>query len=143
MLRVDKMTYFLLQETLLRYANDESGSLALWGVIHQGRRDIERKITRLMRAIRAPGRREFIKRTALRSTYGGGTLPTREIESAGIRIAVPGMSAGELYARFIDEEVPVVGYILDDCFTLDLRTVLPDDIPALAGSIDRLLPDGR
>ncbi len=140
MLRVDKIAYFLLQETLLRYSNDGGESLALWSVLYQSRRDIERKTTRLMRALQSPGKRQYIKRAVLKSTYGGGALPTREIESAGIRITVPGLGADELYARFIDSEVPVVGYILDDCFTLDLRTVLAGDIPVLAALIDRILP---
>ncbi|HSV97373.1 MAG TPA: L-seryl-tRNA(Sec) selenium transferase [Spirochaetota bacterium] len=142
MLRVDKITYFILQETLLRHANDGGASLALWDIIHQSRHDVERKTARLLRAVKASGKRDCIRRAALKSTYGGGSLPAREIESAGIRIVVPGQSADELYARFIDEDVPVVGYILDDCFTLDLRTVLAHDIPALAASIDRILPGG-
>jgi L-seryl-tRNA(Sec) selenium transferase len=143
MLRVDKITYYILQETLLRYANDGGASLALWNIIHQSRHDVERKTARLLRAVKAPGKRDCIKRAALKSTYGGGSLPAREIESAGIRIVVPGLSADELYARFIDEDIPIVGYILDDCFTIDLRTVLHGDLPVLAASIDRILQGCR
>ena len=142
MLRVDKITYFILQETLLRYANGVAGSLALWGIIGREVREIERAAARLLRAVKNPEKRDRVHRVALRSAYGGGSLPTREIASAGVCIDVPGMSAAELYSRFIDEEVPVVGYILDDRYTLDLRTVFPDDIAVLAASIDRVLAGG-
>ena len=142
MLRVDKITYFILQETLLRYANDKTESIALWEIVGRDAGEIERTATRLVRAVKNPRKKDCIRRVGVSSTYGGGSLPTREIASAGVCITVPGVSADELYARFIDEEIPVVGYILDDRFTLDLRTVLPDDIPVLAASIDRMLDGG-
>ena len=36
MLRADKLTYFILQETLLRYVNGEAGGISPWSVMTQG-----------------------------------------------------------------------------------------------------------
>lgn len=63
---------------------------------------------------------------------GGGTTPTETIPS--VAIALPG-NATELYARFLTLTVPVVGRIADDRFTLDLRTVLPADLPQVAAAL--------
>jgi L-seryl-tRNA(Ser) seleniumtransferase len=92
-----------------------------------------------MKRVAADKKREIIKRVPLRSVFGGGTLPTLKIESAGIQIDVPGASGDDIYKHFLSQEIPIVGYILEDKFTLDMRTVFDDDIPAIAAAIDSLI----
>lgn len=58
---------------------------------------------------------------------GGGTTPTETIPSLAIH--VPGDATG-LYARFLANRI--VGRIVEDRFTLDLRTLLPADLTAVA-----------
>ena len=139
MLRVDKIAYYLLQETLIRYANREMEKITLWNIIFQNKKVIANKINRLMKKVSAENKKEIIKRVPLRSVFGGGTLPTLKIESAGIQIDVPGMRGDDIYKHFILQEIPIVGYILEDAFTMDLRTVFDDDIPAVASAIDGLI----
>lgn len=59
-----------------------------------------------------------------RSVLGGGTTPSESIASVGIRVAG---DANEVAARFLRLDVPVVGRIQADSFTLDLRTVLEEE----------------
>ena len=63
-----------------------------------------------------------------RAVLGGGTTPAESI--ASVAIAVPG-SAEANYDRFLKSPAPIVGRIADDRFTLDLRTLLPDDLPTV------------
>lgn len=142
MLRVDKVTYFLLQETLIHYMNNDPGGIRLWDIILQDTPVIMKKISRLVKAIKSPIKKDVLKRLELKSTFGGGTLPTVSIKSAGLQIDLPDMKAGRISNILLESEPPVVGYILDGKYTIDFRTILPEDIPALAASIDKLL-EGR
>jgi L-seryl-tRNA(Ser) seleniumtransferase len=67
------------------------------------------------------------------SVTGGGTLPGVEIPSWGL--TVPGDHAGALRAA---RPVPVVATVRDGTTRLDLRTVDPDDDPALAAALASL-----
>jgi L-seryl-tRNA(Ser) seleniumtransferase len=139
MIRVDKITYYIIQETLLIYDNGEYEDIPLWSTIFQDKKTISGKITRLMRNIKHPMKKDLVKRVNTLSTYGGGTLPTLEVESAGVEIRLPGIKPDDLYTRMISLELPVVGAIIDDRYTLDFMTVFDDDIPYIASVIEDLL----
>ena len=64
------------------------------------------------------------------SALGGGTTPAQTIPSIGV--AVSG-DANALYRRFLEHHI--VGRIADDVFTLDLRTILPEDLPNVAAAL--------
>ena len=141
MLRVDKITYYLLQETLIHYINGEISKINLWNIIFQNKKRLANKVNRLFRNIKSENRKELVQRLPLKSIFGGGTLPTLKIESIGIQIDIPGLKGEEIYNRLLFEEVPIVGYILNDQYTLDLRTINDEDIPYLSGIIDRLIEE--
>ena len=63
---------------------------------------------------------------------GGGTTPTETIRS--IAIAVPG-NATELYARYLQMPTPIVGRVVDDRFTLEVRTLSEADLPEVAAAL--------
>jgi len=68
-----------------------------------------------------------------RCALGGGTTPTETIPS--IAIEVPG-NASELQARFLAYDPPIVGRVQDDRFTIDVRTLLDADLPAVTAAIN-------
>jgi L-seryl-tRNA(Ser) seleniumtransferase len=57
---------------------------------------------------------------------GGGTLPRCEIPSVTLDVRPRNQSLEKFAARLRMGTHPVVGYILDDQFKLDLRTVFPE-----------------
>src|SRR5205807_10587323 len=65
---------------------------------------------------------------------GGGTTPTETIPS--IAIEVPG-KANELSTRFLRNDPPIVGRIVDDRFTLEVRTLLEEDSPAVPDALHK------
>lgn len=71
-----------------------------------------------------------------RCALGGGTTPEETIPSIGL--ALEG-DANELQQRFLALSIPVVGRIVDDRFTLDLRTVLPEE----DADLSRMLVEAR
>jgi L-seryl-tRNA(Ser) seleniumtransferase len=139
MLRVDKVTYFILQETLIRHVNGEYDDIVLWDIMKQTKKELSARISRFMRAVKSPNKKQIIKKVATQSTIGGGAMPGFQMESAGVRIDLPGVSAEEVHSSLISSGVPVVGTIIDGHYTLDFRTILDADVPAAAGAVDRLI----
>jgi L-seryl-tRNA(Ser) seleniumtransferase len=67
-----------------------------------------------------------------RCALGGGTTPTETIASLAIEVAG---DANALHTRFLQNDPPIVGRIQNDHFTVDLRTLLEGDLPAVAAAI--------
>jgi seryl-tRNA(Sec) selenium transferase len=63
---------------------------------------------------------------------GGGTTPTETIPS--IAIEVPG-AASELASRFLRNDPPIVGRIVNDRFTIEVRTLDADNRAAVAAAL--------
>jgi L-seryl-tRNA(Ser) seleniumtransferase len=117
-LRVGKETYAVVAATLRAFSTEK----------HEERIPIYRMLATPLDTLRA--RAESLTRdTSARviesqCALGGGTTPTETIPS--IAIEVDG-NANELYARFLRESI--VGRIVNDHFTLEVRTLLGPDLP--------------
>jgi len=138
MLRVDKITYYILQETLIRHVNGEDGSIALWRTMHQDKKAIGARISRFLRLITDPEGKKMLKKTATTATIGGGAMPGFRMESLGLRIDIPGMGADDIYAALTEAEVPLIGVIIDGRFTIDFSAIPDTDVAAAADAVNRL-----
>jgi L-seryl-tRNA(Ser) seleniumtransferase len=56
---------------------------------------------------------------------GGGTLPTSNVPSVTIDFISRDRSLAEFAASLRESNPPVIGYIADNRFKLDLRTIFP------------------
>jgi L-seryl-tRNA(Ser) seleniumtransferase len=56
---------------------------------------------------------------------GGGTLPTSDVPSVTIDFTPGDSSLAEFAANLRLSNPPVIGYIADNRFKLDLRTIFP------------------
>ncbi len=139
MLRVDKITYYLLQETLIRHVNGESDTLGLWRIMLQGKKDIGARISRFLRLVKSHSAIRFLKRTVTYSTIGGGAMPGFQMESMGVQVDIPGVSADVIYASLAGSDVPVIGVIIDGVYTIDFSAILDGDVAAAAGAVGRFI----
>jgi len=122
-LRAGKESYAVIAETLRAFATDR----------HEERVPIYRMLSTSVDALRE--RAQSLGATSIidsRCALGGGTTPTETIPS--IAIHVEG-SANEQYTRFLKNDPPIVGRIVDDRFILDMRTLLEDDLSHVARAI--------
>jgi len=119
-LRAGKESYAVIAETLRAFATER----------HEERVPIYRMLATPLDVLRERARK-LGAQTIIdsRCALGGGTTPTETIPSIAIEVAG---NANEQYARFLNNDPPIVGRIVDDRFTLDMRTVLEEDLPALA-----------
>ncbi len=140
MLRVDKITYYLLQETLLEYANGTIDNVPLWKNIFQDEKTIQRRVQRLLRQVAGHPVRALLSKVSLESTFGGGSLPTRTLPSTGLAIQPRDTSADQLYARLLHRTPPIAGYIDNEKVILDFRTIFDDDLPCIRKALEDLIP---
>ncbi len=139
MLRVDKLTYYILQETLIKLINGEAVDTALWGLLLQKDEHLKARINRFIRLMKTPEASKFIARIRTRCVIGGGSMPGYEKESRGVQIKIPGRKAAEIFFEFLSAASPVVGSIVDDRYTLDFYTVLDAEVPLLARVVDEII----
>jgi len=122
-LRAGKESYAVIAETLRAFATDR----------HEERVPIYRMLSTPLEVLRARARslgaRAIIDS---RCALGGGTTPTETI--ASIAVEVEG-NANEQYARFLKNDPPIVGRIVDDRFTIEMRTLLEEDLPHVSRAI--------
>ncbi len=116
--RAGKESYAIISETLRAFATGR----------HEEEITIYRMLAAPLDALRARAE-ELVRGTPCRvvasdCALGGGTTPSETIPS--IAIAVPGDAAANA-ARFLANDPPIVGRIVDDVFTIDVRTLLEGD----------------
>ncbi len=125
-LRAGKESYAVIGATLRAFATEKhEQGIPIYRMLATPVAELRARATDLVH-----GTPHRVVETA--SALGGGTTPTQTIPSAGI--AVSG-NAEELYETFLRCGPPIVGRIIDDVFTLDLRTILPEELPAVAAAL--------
>jgi L-seryl-tRNA(Ser) seleniumtransferase len=138
-LRVDKLTLAALEATLPAYldpdrARREIPALAMLSVPADV---LERRARRLAESIAAgaPGLTATIAAGA--GEVGGGALPLQRLPGPVVALHASDVAAAELEAIARGADPPVIGYVREGRYRLDVRTLFEDDIEAAAQSIAR------
>jgi L-seryl-tRNA(Ser) seleniumtransferase len=120
-LRTGKESYSVIGATLRAFATAKHEQrVPIYRMLATSTDELRARAAELTR-----GTRHGVVET--RSALGGGTTPTQTVPSIGI--AVSG-DANELHGHFLEQSI--IGRIVDEVFMLDLRTVLPEELPAVA-----------
>lgn len=136
MLRVDKITYTILQETLLKYVNSEEERIELRSMITRKTDDVSRVVNRFIKMC-AP-ENDMLKKVKINGTFGGGSMPGKEIESYGVEVNASGKSPDEVYDYFLSCIPPVTGIVQEGKFILNFLTVFEKDMKNLAAAVKGL-----
>lgn len=125
-LRAGKESYAVIAATLRTFATGK----------HEERIAVYRMLSMPIEALRARAE-ELVRGTNARvlvsdCALGGGTTPTETITSLAIEVQG---NAEEQQARFLANDPPIVGRIVDDRFTIEVRTLLEDDLPHVARAL--------
>jgi L-seryl-tRNA(Ser) seleniumtransferase len=122
-LRAGKESYAVIAETLRAFATEShEREIPIYAMLSTS---IEMLRARAEELVRGTNARVVVSACAL----GGGTTPSETIPS--IAVEVPGHAAA-LQERFLRNDPPSVGRIVDDRFLLEVRTLLPEDLGAVA-----------
>ncbi len=138
-LRCDKLILAAMQETALAYldavATGERPDLPLLAMLAASVEDDLRPRGEALLARLGTSELFSVGLVPTIARCGGGTMPKAEIPSLALEIRPTQMKVPRLAGRLRDLPLPVVGYVEDDAFRLDLRTVFPEQDEALAAAL--------
>jgi L-seryl-tRNA(Ser) seleniumtransferase len=137
MLRVDKMIYMMLQESLLAHANGSYDDIAIWKMFAENKSKTSQRRTRLLKKITKKAK-ELVHTIEAESTFGGGSLPLLNFPSPGIGITSSMKTSQETFDYFLNHTPPIIGTIKDDLFQLSFLTILDRDIDDIVRAINNL-----
>ena len=123
-LRADKITFAVLEATLLEYsAGRAATTVPVQRMLHMPAEDIEARVQVLAQSFASHGWRVAMMSGS--SAVGGGSAPGLQLPTVLLTVGRDGESADatERYLRSLDP--PVIARIEHDRVVLDLRTVLP------------------
>jgi L-seryl-tRNA(Ser) seleniumtransferase len=125
-LRAGKESYAVIAATLRAFATGRHEErITVYRMLSMTIEALRARAEELARGIRA---RVIVSDCAL----GGGTTPTETMTSLAVELQG---NAAELQARFLANDPPIVGRIQNDRFTIDVRTLLEEDLPFVAGAL--------
>ena len=138
-LRVDKLSYAAIEETLASFARGKHlEEIPTLRMLSEPDETILDRSTRLVESLK--GRTKDIRFEIIegKSVVGGGSAPDAKPSTWLIAIEKNGTTAEELGSAFRRRTTPVVGRIVDDRLVLDLRTVFEDEEDELESAIAEL-----
>jgi len=136
-LRCDKITIGLLEETLRSYRSNAftKDNLSL-KMLTTSRKTLRNRGNKIINYQTNKKIKEFaIKLENSKVEAGSGSLPDNMIKSMAISFNPRSVKVNDLSKRFRSGSIPVVGYVSSNKFYIDLKAVLPSQVTQLAQAI--------
>ena len=130
MLRVDKITLSLLEETIKAYLKEDYKSIPTLWMLFQDIESLSKRAHDMQEEIG----QESCEVIQSKTVMGGGTLPNREFPT--IAIHVKG-KATKLERQF--REKSIIGRIENDMFLIDFRSILPEFEEQIAQTVKEIV----
>ena len=136
--RMDKLSLTALEATLRLY-RDERRALQEIPVLRMltiSVPELSRKADMIKRSLKRslPSAVTLTKRQG-ESSAGGGSFPLLQLTTTLLEVTIAGAAPQRIEAALRQASTPVIGRINKGSFLLDVRTVMVEDIPALAKSL--------
>ena len=127
-LRCDKLVFSALQATVDLHLNQSTPGVSAIALLQVSEDELRGRATAIAGRLEGLPGRIAIGRG--RAKVGGGTLPRSTMSSFTIDIIPEHCSLADFARRLRASNPPVIGYIADGQFKLDLRTIFPqqDDL---------------
>lgn len=140
-LRIDKLTLAALESTLLLYIDEkramaEIPTLKMLGLNLRKLRGRGRRLLKRLQGKLDSSIQMVLKEDV--SQVGGGALPLQELPTIVLSIKSPDRSINHLEQELRSASPPIISRIRKDELILDMRTVSDEEIPLLAGEIEKI-----
>jgi len=139
-LRCDKLTLSLLALTLSRYIlNEERPDLPTMTFLTRDRGKLRLMAENIIDNLDTDTRQcLMIEIYETMTEAGSGSMPTETIPSVALRVSATGLSEETLARRFRQQDPPVIGYIKERHFYLDLKAAADTEIPFITNAITQI-----
>ncbi|MBI3894495.1 MAG: L-seryl-tRNA(Sec) selenium transferase [Acidobacteria bacterium] len=134
-LRVDKLTYAVLETTLQAYLANQLDRIPSLRMMQISLQDIEQRAVSLLKACSSAQSELHMELVSGESVIGGGAAPGQTLPTRLIALRHTIYGAAKLEKLLLANQPPVVARIEADAVLLDLRTVFPEQEKALAEAI--------
>ncbi len=132
-LRCDKLIFAALQSTVDLHLNESTSEIPALALLRISRDELRARAAAIFARLRGLPLQITIGRGAVKA--GGGTLPRSMISSITIDIVPENCSVRDFATSVRTSVPPVVGYIANERFKLDLRTIFPHQDDAVVDAI--------
>jgi L-seryl-tRNA(Ser) seleniumtransferase len=132
-LRCDKLTLAALQATVDLYLRESASEIPALALIKIDKDELRGRAANIVTRLRGLPAQINVGRGVVKS--GGGTSPRAIIPSVTIDIVPENYSPNEFATRLRGCTPPIVGYIAQGAFKLDLRTIFPEQDDAVVDAI--------
>ena len=123
MLRVDKITLAILEDTINSYLKNELENIPTLKMLHTTLETLEKRATNLKEKVKDICSCEVIKTQTM---IGGGTTPNKKIPSIGLSLEYKNYKANKIEELLRKNNL--ISRIENDKVILDFRTILEDEI---------------
>ena len=138
-MRVDKLTYAVLEVTLRNYWLDRPERIPALRMIRMTREEVEQRAQGLIAACGQGTNGTWSMELADgQSVLGGGSAPGHTIPTRLVALRHAKHSAAVLERRLRAWQPPVIARVEEDAVLLDLRTVLPEQEDILIAALRSL-----
>ena len=140
-LRCDKITLMLLSDCLQKYLRQPESliqknlTLDLLARKTEDLRTLARKIFEALN----PDMQKKVKIVEAAGRVGSGAFPVFPLPALALQIDVKQPTAEKIADHFRRQAVPIIGYIENNLFHLNLLAVFPRDCPHIVSALNRLL----
>ncbi len=131
--RCDKLCLAALQATVDLHLNQKIGEIPALELLQLSEEALRARAVAICSRLEDLPLKIAIGRGCAKA--GGGTLSKAKVPSVTIDIAPDNSSLAEFAATLRASNPPVIGYIADDRFKLDLRTIFPQQDDFVIGAI--------
>ena len=133
-LRSDKLRLAALEATLTAHQRDAAtAEVPVMQMLALSKEELESRAQRLVE--QAGDTQLELSLEAGESAIGGGAGPTSNLPTTLVAITHPRLTAQEIERALRTSSPPVIGRISEGKVLLDLRTVFPDELDALANAL--------
>jgi L-seryl-tRNA(Ser) seleniumtransferase len=128
-LRCDKLCLAALQATVDRHLNESTFEIPAIAFLHVSHDELRTRAAKIVGRLNGLPLRVEIGSGQVKA--GGGTLPGSTIPSLTIEMVPANCSLADFAARLRNSSPPVIGYIANERFKLDLGTIFPQQDDAI------------
>jgi L-seryl-tRNA(Ser) seleniumtransferase len=132
-LRCDKLCFAALQATVDLHLNQAAPEIPVTALLQVAEDDLRKRAVAIKNRVNNMPLQIAIGRSTIK--VGGGTLPKSTMASVTVEIVPKNCSPAELAGRLRKADPPIIGYIANDRFKLDVRTILPHQDEAVIEAI--------
>jgi len=132
-LRCDKLCLSALQSTVDLHLEGSTANIPALALLQVSKDELRARAAAIFSRLQGLPLQISVGRG--KAKVGGGTLPRSIMSSITIDIVPRNSSLSDLARKLRASDPPIVGYIADDRFKLDLRTVFPEQDDLLVDAI--------